>query len=501
MTFIGISLLGFVIGQDLTFLSASLPKIRDLSGAGIVPTLWVNYIYLLTLTVALPVMNRLMPQFSRQYSLFGGGILFCIGIWIFPRSHSLEMFLFARVLQGFGASVLIPVMWEWILEFFNKNPDIQTRPFILSITLGLAVGPLIAAASTQSLGSASVNSFILEMAALGTLLCLFVNPRTYTVEKVSLNYLTAISFAVALFFSLFPLTRQGSWGLLSFNSLLCEGIAIAAGVYFVFSELSNLEPIYYLRSFRKIPFISKAVIAVTMGWMTATLLSILMIFATVTMEELPFAIAMSLLGLTIPQFIAFHVLRQFNDWLNLRLQIIICFSGYALTSFFLMVLSPSSSLWFMSVALVPAGISFGVSIKMITEMNTRKAQDYSALSGDSIVLVMLTSIGALMGSAISLAFYQFQEKSFALDKISDAKLILPSNSSGSTTDLMQKILDTGDLTQLSRLIPYHILEKLTPILRAADDYSIRSLTGFLLVVLGIGFAASFLVQFYFGDAD
>jgi len=204
--------------------------------------------------------------------------------------------------------------------------------------------------------------------------------------------------------------------------------------------------------------------------------------------------------LTFTQFLTFYYLREIEQDIDQITRYMICFGGFAITAFMLSFVSADSSIIFVGMSLIPAGFAWGMSTQIITETNNSQANENTTISPDSNTLINAVIVGALMGTALSFTFFKWFQKAFALDKISDGKILLPVDLSGSTTGLVQTIFDMGNIEKLGQHIPYRTLEKLVPILRQAGTFGIQHLAWLLIIISVIGFFASYLTQRHFAES-
>ena len=113
ITLLGLSLLGFAIGQDLTSVCVSLTKIQAHAAESSVMALWVVYIYLLTIAVMLPVFDQYSKILPQRKMFLYGGLAFTVGEFFITRSTNSWLLLTARVIQGVGTACLLPAIWSW----------------------------------------------------------------------------------------------------------------------------------------------------------------------------------------------------------------------------------------------------------------------------------------------------------------------------------------------------------------------------------------------------
>lgn len=493
----GISILGFLIGQDLTSISVSLAKIQWNTTKTFSSTLWVIYIYLITITVLLPVFDRLKKNYDDRRLFLIGALAFTFGSFFVHRTSSTGLLFIARFIQGVGTAALLPLIWDWILRYFEEHKSQRIRPFILLSTLGIGVGPLVAAASMDSLEASRIDTYLFLWGLLGAALTQAPEPKNQTQDHAEVNYITSISLAAMLFFIIWLLLENSAWGLFSVPSLTCFAIAGLSGLYYVFSEFSAETPLYGLKHLIELSNMNRSILCFVTGWVSASILLSIPVYAIPMMDQQPFIVCITMLAFSFSVFIAFHLLRAIPELIPAELQTAVVYGGFASSALLLSLVDASSSLIFVSLALIPGGVALGLAMKLITGTNDTHVGAASCISSSSQLLINIISFGALCGTALSFALYKIFQKAYALEKISDGKLILPVDVSGSSTGMVQTIFDIANVEKLSGKIPYHTMEKLLAILHDAGTYGMQHLAWCLIMVCGLGFAMSFLIQTYF----
>lgn len=471
ITLTGIALLAFAIGIDLTSISIALPQIQYHISGSLGITVWIQYAYLLTIVIFLPPINRLSHSLTTRKLLLIGGGCFVFGVMIIEFSSYMSFLIFARIIQGFGTAALIPAMLTW-LEEFQSQANIKSRWFETMTTLGLAVGPLVSAIYIQDNQFDNIDNMTFKISLLGFLLCFATDRKQRKLQHIHLDTLGILTLGIALFAMLLALTKGPSWGWGSVFVNVGFLIAIGSGGFFVYHTLSHKDPIYNLNYVKTPMLFNRALAAFVTGWFLAVLLMGIPLFANDALQRLHYVVAMCMLCLTVPQFISFHLLKFDPDIMPMRFRVTASYIGFIITALLLTQVSRSSSLVYMGIALIPAGLSWGINMKLITDSKQEGSKE--AINAFSTLLISLATLGALIGSAMTITYFRSVEKSVTLAAISSGKIILPVDLSGKSEGLVQMIFNIGDVDLLAEHMDYALVYKIMPIVREASAVAFQN---------------------------
>jgi EmrB/QacA subfamily drug resistance transporter len=129
---------------DSTILNTSLPAIaKDFNES---PLNMQNAIisYVLTLAVFMPVSGFLSDKFGTKKVFIFALVLFSVGSLFCSLSHNLIQLVVARMIQGVGGSLMIPVGKLALIKTFPKNELLKAMNFaIIPALIGPVLGPLV----------------------------------------------------------------------------------------------------------------------------------------------------------------------------------------------------------------------------------------------------------------------------------------------------------------------------------------------------------------------
>ena len=131
-----IGALAFALSQ--TLVAPALPAIQRDLGVSTTAVTFVLTAYLLSASVATPVVGRLGDLFGKERMLVATLIVFGLGSLVAAVSHSIELLIAGRVIQGIGGAVF-PLSFGIIRDEFPPE-RVATGIGLISATFGIGGG-------------------------------------------------------------------------------------------------------------------------------------------------------------------------------------------------------------------------------------------------------------------------------------------------------------------------------------------------------------------------
>lgn len=101
---------------------------------------WVTTIYLLMISMMVPLSNDLMKRFSIRKLFMSANLLFLIGVVLNAIASTFGLLLLGRLLQGIGTGIALPLMFHIILTYY----PLEKRGTMIGVgTLTTAIAPAI----------------------------------------------------------------------------------------------------------------------------------------------------------------------------------------------------------------------------------------------------------------------------------------------------------------------------------------------------------------------
>ncbi len=147
-----LSLCMFLSSLDGSILSTALPTIlSDLGGFQLLS--WVFTLYLLTSTVAVPIVGKLSDMFGRRPFVIAGVIIFLVGSLGCGLAPSMLSLIIARGIQGIGGGIVLACVLVVMADMYTPIERAKYVGYILAIiTAGTLLGPIVGGILTDGPG-------------------------------------------------------------------------------------------------------------------------------------------------------------------------------------------------------------------------------------------------------------------------------------------------------------------------------------------------------------
>ena len=134
----------FMEGLDSTIIGTSLPEIaRSLAVPATALSLALTS-YLLSLAVFIPVSGWIADRFGARRVFCSAIAVFCLGSLLCGAAHGLATLIGARVVQGLGGAMMVPVARLILLRTYPKDQLIRALNLMLVPALtGPMLGPVV----------------------------------------------------------------------------------------------------------------------------------------------------------------------------------------------------------------------------------------------------------------------------------------------------------------------------------------------------------------------
>lgn len=264
---------------DQTIVAAALPDIATaLDGAEVIS--WVIVGWLLAAIVVTPVFGRLGDVFGRRRLMFVGLTILTVASVVSALSITIEMLIFARILQGAGAGGLIGLAQALLAEAVPPRERARYQGYLAAVMIGSnAVGPVIGGLLAQHLGWPAIFLFNVPLALAAIALTWRLPPKGGTGEPFRFDMLGLILFALLIGSGLMmlELTRRFEAELMPISAALLA-VSVAVVVLLLRQEKRARDPLLPLPMFR-IPSVWRAdALAACHGAVMVSLITLLPIY-------------------------------------------------------------------------------------------------------------------------------------------------------------------------------------------------------------------------------
>ncbi len=242
----------FMAVLDATIVNVGLPKIMAAFGVGLDTIEWVLTAYMLAMAVMLPTSGWLADKFGYKRIYFLGLLLFTAGSAFCGVSQTENVLIIARVIQGLGAGMLMPLGMAIVMkEFPPQQRGIAMGFWSISAAASISFGPLIGGYlvdnfSWQLIFDVNVPVGIMGLFASFIIQKEYINPTVKKFDSVGF-----ISISVFLPVLIYALTEgnaaSNSEGWSAPYIMIFFAIAIISFLVFIVTEMTVENPLIDIR--------------------------------------------------------------------------------------------------------------------------------------------------------------------------------------------------------------------------------------------------------------
>lgn len=403
-TAMGIVLVGaFMVVLDITIVNIALPAVRDGFDSDL-NVEWVVTSYAVAVGVTQTTSGWIGDRFGRRVAFVGAIAAFTVGSILCAAAPSLELLVVARVIQGVGGGLLIPIAMAMVYELFE--PDERGRAlgiFGIAVMVAPAAGPILGGILVSSVGWRWVFLINVPIGAVAMPLALRLLRDTGYRETRRFDGRGLVLVGAGLVALLVGLQQGGDWGWGSPETVLALTVAVVSLVAFALHSLRVPQPLVDIRIFANPVFglSMAAMAAVTLGQFTRLVYVPLELGTTRGTTELTIGLVMmpSAVGMAL----LMPVGGRLVDRIGSRIPFTVGTAILAVSFVFLAGLSVDTGLVTIATILFVGGIGSGLAMMTpnIVAMNAVTAAQVAQASGlSSATRQVMAGVGTAVMAAI-----------------------------------------------------------------------------------------------------
>ncbi|MXP53608.1 MFS transporter [Pantoea sp. Seng] len=217
----------FMQALDTTIVNTAIPSMaRDLNVSPLnMHSVIVSYV--LTVAVTLPISGWLADRFGVRNIFFCAIVLFSIGSLLCAFSTSLDQLVMARVVQGVGGAMMVPVGRLTVMKIVPREQYMSAMTFVTTPgQIGPLLGPALGGILVQYASWHWIFLINIPVGIIGAIATLMLMPN-YTMQTKRFDFLGFVLLAVGMATLTLALDGQRSTG----GSPLLLGALILVGVF------------------------------------------------------------------------------------------------------------------------------------------------------------------------------------------------------------------------------------------------------------------------------
>lgn len=205
---------------------------------------WMTTGYLLVASIMMPLSAYLKHNFTSKKLFITAAILFIIGLFIDGIAPNFSLLVLGRIIQGIGAGIALPLMFNIILEQAPASKiGLLMGIGTLITAIAPAVGPTFGGLVVNSLGWRSIFILLLPVVLIALLMGAYAIQQVNPPVKSKLNILDVLLMSVAFIGLILGFSNLSSVAAKPLAFWLPLAIGIFALILFIRHSLHSESPL------------------------------------------------------------------------------------------------------------------------------------------------------------------------------------------------------------------------------------------------------------------
>ncbi|HEX8104807.1 MAG TPA: MFS transporter [Solirubrobacteraceae bacterium] len=240
--------LAFALSQ--TMVAPALPEIQHALGTSTTGVTWVITIYLLTASVATPVLGRFGDMYGKNRMLVAVLAIFGVGSAVAALSSSIGVLILGRAIQGVGGAIF-PLAFGIIRDEFPRE-KVATGIGLISATFGIGggAGLVLSGVIVDHLDYEWIFWLGLAVVVPAAIATRMFIPESPVKTPARIDWTGAALLSAALVALLLAVSEGEGWGWTSPGVLGLFAAAAVIAVVWVRLEMRVPEPLVDMRMMR-----------------------------------------------------------------------------------------------------------------------------------------------------------------------------------------------------------------------------------------------------------
>ena len=394
----------FMILVDSTIVTVATPALMRELHADINLVVWVTSAYLLAYAVPLLITGRLGDRFGPKRLYLTGLTIFTLASLWCGLSGSIHALVVARIVQGFGASLMTPQTMAVITRTFPANARGKAMGMWGAVAgVATLVGPILGGVLVDGLGWEWIFFVNVPVGIIAFLLAVRLVPRLET-HQHSFDWLGVVLSALGMFALVFGIQEGQSYdwgritGAITVWRLIILGLVILA-LFVVWQAKNRREPLIPLSLFADRNFSLANIAMSTVGFAITGMAFPVMIWAQVVRGFSPTQAALLMVPMAVISGGLAPVVGRLADRMHPRYLAGIGLASFPVALFWLSrIMSPSTPVWQILLPMALLGVANGFMWAPISSTATRNLPLHQAGAGSGVYNTV-RQVGSVLGSA------------------------------------------------------------------------------------------------------
>jgi MFS transporter, DHA2 family, multidrug resistance protein len=403
-TTLAVMLATFIFVLDSTIANVALPHMAGSFSASQDESMWILTSYLIASGIILPSVAWFSGVFGRKRFFIVCILIFTFASVLCGVSNSLEMMLFARIIQGIGGGAMLPVSQAILMESFPpEKRGMAMSIFALGVIIAPVIGPLLGGWITDNYSWNWIFFINLPFGLLAaTLSKMFVEDPPYARKKglQKIDYV-GFGFLIAWLVSLQIVLDKGQNADWFSSTWICALalVSLFSMIFFIISQLKNKESIIDLSVFKDRNFAFGTVLLMGLNGILYASIAILPLFLQYLLGYTAFLSGFATMPRGVGSLAAVAFTAVFAGKVDDRLLASIGLSCIGISSLMFGFLSLDISMINIVIPNLIMGMGLGLSIVPLSTLSIATLSN-EKMTNASGVQNLLKNIGSAIGTSI-----------------------------------------------------------------------------------------------------
>jgi EmrB/QacA subfamily drug resistance transporter len=250
-----------------TIVNVAVPSVMGAFGVEQGQVQWIATGFIATMVASQLLNSWVVGALGERIAFCGVLALFSLAAMVAASSTSLEVLIAARIVQGFSAGIVMPLVMSVMISTFPENQ----RGFVIGmygmgVTMAPGFGPFFGGLAIDFFSWRHMFLMPLPLVGISFLMGLFIMPhRKFNWRLPSFNWSGYILLLISLICIMSSIGNGQRWGWGSDTTVLTSSIGIIAAIVFVYSQTHVRNPILDPTLFLNPQFSSAVVLAFVFG--------------------------------------------------------------------------------------------------------------------------------------------------------------------------------------------------------------------------------------------
>lgn len=388
---------------DSTMVNIAINHLSKDFSTGLDTIQWVITGYVLATAIAVPIAGWAVQKYNGKWLIIGANLIFLIGSIASGLSWNITSLIAFRVLQGFSAGFILPLLSTLIVGISGKEYMGRIMSVVgIPIVLGPILGPVIGAMIVQYMSWRYIFFVNIPVGIIAlTLMFLKLPDFIPTNIKAKFDFTGIVllgASSAALIYGISAASKNASFNNTTTIGYIVAGV-VALGAYIFYAVKKQGAAIVPLSLFKLKSFSAVMVGLFLTGIATNGPMLLLPLFFQNVKDFSVINAGLILIPQGVGMLIARPMIGKLTDKLGARsvvmVSLVLAIGGTLPFVFF----GESSSIILISVALLIRGMGIGgVSIPMMTDAYTGMQE--TEVAAASVGTRIIQNIGGAFGSAV-----------------------------------------------------------------------------------------------------